>query len=88
LQDIQFIQKRLTRIEGQVRGIEKMVEENRECEDIIIQLSAVGSAVTNVAKLILENHIDHCLIEDLEKGDREETLKNLKKAINQFSKMK
>ena len=65
-----------------------MAAEGRECEDIIVQLSAVNSAITNVARLILEHHIEHCVIDGIKNSDEAQTIENLKTAVTAFSKMK
>lgn len=57
---------RLNRIEGQVRGIIKMIEENRYCGDILIQLSAIDKSIKSLANVILDNHMHSCLIENIE----------------------
>ena len=62
---------RLNRIEGQVRGIRKMVEENRYCVDILTQVSAVSSAVNSFNKELLANHIRTCVTEDIRQGNDE-----------------
>ena len=82
------ITNRLSKIEGQIRGIKNMLLENRDCEDIIMQLSAVNSAITSTAKKILNNHIEHCVADGIKSGDEEQTLNNLKKVIEQFAKLK
>lgn len=60
---------RLRRMEGQVRGIAKMVEEDRYCVDVLIQTSAVRSALKAVDRLIVENHADHCIEDVIASGD-------------------
>ena len=62
---------RLHRIEGQVRGIEKMVAEDRYCIDVLTQIAAVSTALEAVAKIILEDHVDHCVAGALASGDAE-----------------
>ena len=57
--------KRLNRIEGQVRGINKMIEEDRHCDDILIQISAVNSALKSLGQEILVNHMKTCMVEDI-----------------------
>jgi CsoR family transcriptional regulator, copper-sensing transcriptional repressor len=54
--------KRLRRIEGQVRGVEKMVEEDRYCIDVVTQITAIESALDKVALELLEDHANHCVI--------------------------
>lgn len=85
---VKSVKSRLSRVEGQIKGISAMVDESRECEDIIVQLSAVNSAVTNIARMILEHHIEHCVVDGIKSSSEQETIENLKKAIAQFSKMK
>jgi CsoR family transcriptional regulator, copper-sensing transcriptional repressor len=63
--------KRLHRIEGQVRGIEKMVDENRYCIDILTQIAAVSTALEAVALKILDEHVRHCVAGALASGDQE-----------------
>lgn len=57
--------KRLNRIEGQVRGINKMVEDDRHCDDIMIQISAVSSALKSLGQEILLNHMKTCMVDDI-----------------------
>lgn len=80
--------RRLSRIEGQVRGIKEMLNQDRECEDIMVQLSSVSSAITQVARVIMSEHIEHCVVNGIKKGDEEGTVANLKKVVEQFAKMK
>lgn len=67
---------RLSRIEGQVRGIKKMVENDAYCPDILIQVSAVNAALNSFNKVLLANHIRTCVTEDIREG-REETVDEL-----------
>ncbi len=62
---------RLNRIEGQVRGIKKMVEEERYCVDILTQVSAINSALNSFNKVLLANHIKSCVVEDIRGGNDE-----------------
>lgn len=64
--------KRLSRIEGQVRGIARMVEEDRYCVDIVTQISAVRAALRKVEEEVLKQHIEHCVEHAITSGDREE----------------
>ena len=63
---------RLSRLEGQVRGVAKMVESDRHCMDILAQTAAIRSAVLGVEKLLLENHAEHCVEAAIASGDPEE----------------
>jgi CsoR family transcriptional regulator, copper-sensing transcriptional repressor len=60
---------RLKRIEGQVRGLQRMVEEGRYCADILVQVSAVHEALRSVGKLVMRNHLEHCVTDALRSGD-------------------
>lgn len=62
---------RLNRIEGQVRGIKKMIENNAYCPDILIQVSAVNAALNSVSKMILSTHIHTCVVDDIKAGKEE-----------------
>ncbi|HKV63770.1 MAG TPA: metal-sensitive transcriptional regulator [Candidatus Acidoferrum sp.] len=66
-------QNRLRRIEGQVRGLQKMVEEDRYCADIITQVASVQEALRGVARNLMKNHLHHCAAKALQSGKREET---------------
>lgn len=66
-----LITNRLSRIEGQVKGIKKMVEEDKYCNDILIQLSAIENSIKSLSNHILENHLYSCVTNDLEKGNLE-----------------
>jgi DNA-binding FrmR family transcriptional regulator len=63
-------QKRLNRIQGQVRGLAKMVDEDRYCIDIVTQISAVRSALRRVEEEILKDHVAHCVEHAISSGDR------------------
>jgi CsoR family transcriptional regulator, copper-sensing transcriptional repressor len=64
---------RLRRIEGQVRGLQKMVEEDRYCADIITQIASVQEALRGVARNLMKNHLHHCAAKALRSGKKEET---------------
>lgn len=63
---------RLRRIEGQVRGIQRMVEEERYCADILVQISSVQEALRGVSKVLMRNHLQHCVTDALRSGDKAE----------------
>jgi DNA-binding FrmR family transcriptional regulator len=67
--DKQQIHNRLRRIEGQVRGLQRMVEEEAYCVEILTQIASIVSASKNVALILLEDHIEHCMREAIEKGN-------------------
>jgi CsoR family transcriptional regulator, copper-sensing transcriptional repressor len=64
--------RRLRRIEGQVRGLQKMVEEDRYCPDIMVQLSAVHEALRTVGRALMRNHVKHCTTQALAHGSAEQ----------------
>jgi DNA-binding FrmR family transcriptional regulator len=66
-------QNRLRRIEGQVRGLQRMVEEDRYCADIITQVASVQEALRGVARNLMKNHLHHCAAKALNSGKKEET---------------
>lgn len=76
---------RLNRIEGQVRGVRKMVEEERYCVDILMQVSAVQAALDSFSKQLLETHIHSCVVEDI-KNDRMESVDELCELIRKMMK--
>lgn len=82
------VTKRLSRIAGQVNGVREMVEGGRTCEDILMQMSSISSALTQAARIIMTEHLEHCVLEGIENGDKETTIASLKKAVEQFAKMK
>lgn len=65
--------KRLRRIEGQVRGLQRMVEEDRYCADIIVQIASVQEALRGVARNLMKNHLQHCAAKALASGKPKET---------------
>ena len=76
---------RLSRIEGQVRGIKRMVEEDAYCTDILIQVSAVNAALNSFNKVLLANHIRTCVAEDIRAG-KEETIDELVATLQKLRK--
>jgi DNA-binding FrmR family transcriptional regulator len=70
--DKDAVVKRLHRIEGQVRGIERMVEEDRYCIDILTQISAVNTALESLALVLLDGHVKHCVAGAFASGDQAE----------------
>ena len=62
---------RLNRLIGQMNGVSKMIEENRYCDDILIQLSAIDKGIKSLANLLLDNHKHTCLIENIKNGNEE-----------------
>jgi CsoR family transcriptional regulator, copper-sensing transcriptional repressor len=87
--DKEALVKRLHRIEGQVRGIEKMVAEDRYCIDVITQISAVTTALEAVAFRILDDHVNHCVAGALASGDEDvaaQKSRELLEAVHRFAR--
>ena len=85
--DLEAVTKRLKRIEGQVRGLIKMVEDEKSCEEILIQISSAKAALHRTGQVILEGHLHNCVIAGIREGKEEETIKKLSSAIEQFSRI-
>ena len=88
-EDKDLLRKRMARIEGQVRGIAKMIEDDRYCVDILTQLAAVDTALEAVALKVLEDHVSHCVAGALASGDPEqagEKSRELLAAVQRFAK--
>ena len=77
---------RLRRIEGQIKGIQRMIEEGRQCRDILIQIAAVRSAINSVGGLILENYMKNCLKDYLDGSVNEESLNELVDIMVRYTK--
>jgi DNA-binding FrmR family transcriptional regulator len=83
--------RRLHRIEGQVRGIERMVEEDRYCIDVLTQIAAVNTALESLAFKILDDHVNHCVARALASGDpveAETKSKELLEAVHRFARVR
>ncbi|WP_221563610.1 metal-sensing transcriptional repressor [Alkalihalobacillus sp. TS-13] len=80
------ILNRLKRIEGQVRGLHKMVEDDRYCMDILVQISAINSALKQVGFSLMERHANTCVKHSIESGNGDKYMEELMKVVRQFSK--
>lgn len=76
------VKKRLRRIEGQVRGVLRMMDEVKNCKDVVSQLSAIRSAVDRSIAYIVTHNLEYCLRKELEKGEKANTEDHLEEAIN------
>lgn len=76
---------RLSRAIGHLESVKKMVEDGRDCSEVLIQIAAVKSAVNNIGKIILQDHINSCVVNAVETGDQK-VLEDLNNAINKFMK--
>ncbi|WP_047986589.1 metal-sensing transcriptional repressor [Ornithinibacillus californiensis] len=82
----QAVVNRLKRIEGQVRGIQKMVEDDRYCVDILVQISAINAALKKVGFQVAERHVKHCVSHAVQSGEGEASIDELMEVLKQFSK--
>jgi DNA-binding FrmR family transcriptional regulator len=80
----QGVLNRLARIEGHVRGIKRMVEENKPCPDVLVQIAAVRSALNSVGRIVLEDHLKGCMFEALQTGEFDAAYYALGKSLDQF----
>jgi DNA-binding FrmR family transcriptional regulator len=89
--DKEALVRRLHRIEGQVRGIERMVEDDRYCIDILTQIAAVNTALESLAFTMLDDHVNHCVAGALASGDAAEAetkSKELLAAVHRFARVR
>ena len=82
---IRQVSNRLARAIGHLESVKKMVEEDRDCAEVLIQLAAVRSALINTGKVILKDHMDHCIVDAVEHNDWK-AIDELNRAIEQFIK--
>ncbi|MDR1916742.1 MAG: metal-sensing transcriptional repressor [Synergistaceae bacterium] len=85
--DAENLHRRLNKIKGQIKAIEKMIDEDVPCEDVMIQVNAVKNALHKVGQVILEGHLNHCVREGIEHGDADKTIAEFARAVEHFSRM-
>ncbi len=85
--DSENLHRRLKKIAGQIGAIDRMIDEDVPCEDIIVQINAVKSAIHKVGQIVMEGHIQHCVRDGIEHGDADKTIAEFTKVIDQFSKI-
>lgn len=85
--DTKNLHQRLNRIKGQINAIDKMVDEDIPCEDILVQVNAAKSALHKVGQIILEGHLNHCVKDGIQNGDVEKTIQSFAKAVEYFSRI-
>lgn len=83
--DTKIIINRLSRAIGHLEAVKKMVEEDRDCSEVLIQIAAVKSAVNNIGKIILQDHLNHCITDAIATGDHA-PLDKFSEAIDKFMK--
>ena len=76
---------RLSRAIGHLESVRQMVEDGRDCSEVLVQLAAVRSAINATARVLMKDHIDHCIVDAVEEGDRK-AIEDLEQAIDQFIK--
>ena len=86
--DSDNLHRRLKKIIGQVQAIDRMIDEDVPCEDILLQLNAARAALQSCGKVVLEGHIKHCVRDGIEHGDADQTIANFTKAVERFANMK
>ena len=85
--DTDNLHRRLRKIEGQVAAIDRMIEEDIPCENVLMQVNAAKSALTKVGSIILEGHMNHCVKDAIDKGDSSEAIQDLSKIIDYYSRI-
>lgn len=81
--EVRAIMNRLAKAAGHLESVKRMVEDGKDCTEVLIQLAAVKSALNNTGKLILKQHISHCIVDAVEMGD-EEAIQQLNEAIDRL----
>ena len=85
--DSESLHRRLKKIIGQVNAIDRMIDEDVPCEDVLALINAAKSALHKAGQVVLEGHIRHCVLEGLQNGDVDETLAKFTKTIERFANM-
>ena len=85
--DAENLHRRMKKIMGQLSAIDKMIDEDIPCEDIIIQISAAKNALHKAGQIVLEGHIAHCVKEGCQQHDAEKAIDGFKQAVEYFARM-
>ncbi|WP_130870135.1 metal-sensing transcriptional repressor [Intestinimonas massiliensis (ex Afouda et al. 2020)] len=85
--DADNLHRRLKKIIGQLNAIDRMVDEDVPCEEMLMQINAAKSALHKVGQVVLEGHLNHCVRDGIEHGDADKTIAEFAKAIEHFSRM-
>lgn len=85
--DMDNLHNRLRRVDGQIKAIDRMIEQDVPCEDIIIQINAAKTALHKIGQVVLEGHLNHCVKDGIEHGDAEKTIADFAKAVEYFSRL-
>ena len=85
--DMDNLHNRLKRVDGQIKAIDRMIEQDVPCEDIIIQINAAKTALHKIGQVVLEGHLNHCVKDGIEHGDAEKTIADFAQALEYFSRL-
>ncbi|RBQ23691.1 hypothetical protein ALNOE001_07560 [Candidatus Methanobinarius endosymbioticus] len=85
--DSDNLHRRLKKIIGQLNGIDRMIDEDGPCEDILMQINASKSALHKVGQIVLEGHLNNCVKEGIESGDSNKIIKDFTKAVEYFARL-
>lgn len=85
--DSDNLHRRLRKILGQVQAIDRMIEEDIPCEDVLAQINAAKSALHKVGQVVLEGHINHCVCDGIQHGDVDKTINDFTVAVERFANM-
>lgn len=85
--DMDNLHNRLKRVDGQIKAIDRMIEQDIPCEDIIIQINAAKTALHKIGQVVLEGHLNYCVKDGIEHGDAEKTIADFAKALEYFSRL-
>lgn len=85
--DMDNLHNRLKRVDGQIKAIDRMIEQDVPCEDIIIQINAAKTALHKIGQVVLEGHLNHCVKDGIEHGDAEKSIADFAKALEYFSRL-
>lgn len=87
MEESKMLHVRLNRIIGQLNGVQKMIEEDVPCEDILTQINAANGALHRIGLMILEGHLRHCVRNGIEKGNADEVIENFADALEHFARL-
>ncbi len=85
--DMENLHRRFRKIIGQVEALDRMIEEDVPCEDVLSQINAAKSALHSCGKIVLEGHIKHCVRDGIEHGDADKTIEDFTIAVERFANM-
>ena len=85
--DMDNLHNRLKRVDGQIKAIDRMIEQYVPCEDIIIQINAAKTDLHKIGQVVLEGHLKHCVKDGIAHGDAEKTIADFAKAVEYFSRL-